>query len=372
VPVKLGLVVGKFAPPHRGHDLLLSTALEYCEEIVVLVYANPDFPQMPSSVRADWLRQSYPQARVWVPENPPPDSLDDFTHRQFVLEWLEQNLFKPEVVFTSEHYGPGFAAHLGIKHVNVDLERLRFPVSGTQVRAQLEVLRPLCQPTALPEGRWVWPGSEDLPLLGDLKERVLRWLEPIHRVVFLGAESTGKSTLSRRMALEYGSLAVAEYGREVWEGKNGLLEPDDYTRIARGHLALEDAALRELNAARDPNAQKDSSSATQYLFCDTNALTTLHFAYYYGRTAPLELHALAQRVQDRYHHVFVCNDDLPFEQDGTRDSELTRSRTQGLILYDLERRGVAYTVVSGSLEARVAQVGRVLEGMAQSNKGRVC
>ena len=124
--------------------------------------------------------------------------------------------------------------------------------------------------------------------------------------------------------------------------------------------------MRDLNAARDRR-----SSATQYLFCDTNALTTLHFAYYYGRTAPLELHNLAQRVLHRYHHVFVYDDDLPFEQDGTCDSELTRSRVQGLILYDLERRGVAYTVVSGSLEVRVAQVRGVLEGLAQSNKGRV-
>ena len=156
--VKLGLMVGKFVPPHRGHGLLLSTALEYCEEIVVLVYANPDFPQMPSSVRADWLRQTYPRVRVSVPENSPPDSLDDFTHRPIVLEWLESRGLKPELVFTSEHYGPGFAAHLSIKHVNVDLERLWFPVSETKVRAQLESLRPLCQPTPEPEGRWVWPG----------------------------------------------------------------------------------------------------------------------------------------------------------------------------------------------------------------------
>ena len=61
----------------------------------------------------------------------------------------------------------------------------------------------------------------------------------------------------------------------------------------------------------------------------------------------------------------MCHDDLPFEQDGTRDSELTRSRVQGLILYDLERRGMGYSVISGSLEARVQQVRETLDSSVQ-------
>jgi len=48
-------------------------------------------------------------------------------------------------------------------------------------------------------------------------------------------------------------------------------------------------------------------------------------------------------------------------QDGWRDNDFWRKRAQGLIKYDLAVRGVAYTVVSGNLETRVAQVKSLLE-----------
>ena len=264
---KFGLVVGKFAPPHLGHDLLIQTALEGCQHLILLVYSNPDFDLMRSRVRAEWLGTLYPNAQIYLPENPPSNDADDFTQREFVRCWLEGQGLKVDVVFTSESYGPGFAEHLGVPHVLVDLERLKFPVSGTEVRAQLERLRQNCTLQLEPEGRWNWPESERLPLRPEIQTKVLRWLEPVHRVVFLGAESTGKSTLTRRMAQRYSTLAVAEYGREVWEHKGGVLEPDDYTEIARRHLALEDAATLELSA-------RARNSSPQYLFCDTNALTT--------------------------------------------------------------------------------------------------
>ena len=55
----LGLVVGKFAPPHKGHQLLIDTALEACDLVIVLVYGNPDFPEMPVHARADWIRAAF-------------------------------------------------------------------------------------------------------------------------------------------------------------------------------------------------------------------------------------------------------------------------------------------------------------------------
>ena len=42
---------------------------------------------------------------------------------------------KVDVVYTSEDYGEGFAAHLGVVHRMVDRQRLHVPISGTLVRA---------------------------------------------------------------------------------------------------------------------------------------------------------------------------------------------------------------------------------------------
>ena len=83
----LGLVVGKFAPPHRGHQLVIDTALGACERVVVLVYSNPHFPDMPGHARAAWIREAYkgnPSLLVFAPEDSPPNDADEFTHREAV------------------------------------------------------------------------------------------------------------------------------------------------------------------------------------------------------------------------------------------------------------------------------------------------
>ncbi len=321
-----GLVVGKFAPPHKGHQLLLETALSQCEHVTVLVYSNPDFPAMPSKTRASWIQKLYPNAKVLMPENPPHNDADDFTQREFVKTFLELENIAVDVVFTSESYGAGFAAHLQVEHVLVDLERSQVPISGTRVRQDVHANRAMLDP------------------------RIYRYF--VQKIVFMGAESTGKSTLTEALAREFQTNFVAEYGREVWMQKNGMLELEDYVHIAQHHRKLEDAALLEAN---------------RFLFVDTNAITTMFWCYAYEGAGLPELTDLARAAQTRYDHVFVCNDDIPFVQDGWRDDHVWRSRQQSLILYDLTVRDVPYTLVSGSLEERVSQVAAVLQAQSKKN-----
>ena len=78
----------------------------------------------------------------------------------------------------------------------------------------------------------------------------------VFRICLLGGESTGKSTLSRALAAALNAPYVAEFGREYWEEKNGVLECDDLLHIAREQVRREDAA-----------------STAPYLICDTSPLT---------------------------------------------------------------------------------------------------
>jgi HTH-type transcriptional regulator, transcriptional repressor of NAD biosynthesis genes len=323
---KTGLVVGKFAPLHKGHELVLETAQNQCQRVLVLCYSNPDFPTMPSQARAGWIRALYPNLEVHVPPNPPPNDSSDFMHREFVRHWLENKGEKVDAVFGSDDYLNGFAAHIGALPVVVDAARAKVPISGTHLRQD---------------------SSHLLQFVSPLVRRHLEfWAQPVQKVVFMGAESTGKSTLTARMAQEYGTTFVAEYGREVWERKNGQLEPEDYIHIAKTHRQLEDAAVL---------------SAKRFLFVDTNAITTMFLGYAYeGKMLP-QLTELARDAENRYHHIFLCGDDIPFVQDGWRDDAVWRSRAQGMVRYDLAVRGVAYTEVRGSLEARVLQVKAVLK-----------
>jgi HTH-type transcriptional regulator, transcriptional repressor of NAD biosynthesis genes len=339
---KLGIIVGKFAPPHKGHQLVIDTALEVCDQVIVLVYGNPDFPDMPVHARAGWIRAAYsgnPNLQVFVPENAPPNDADDWTQREFVRLWLEKRGLVPSMVFGSEEYIAGFAAHIKAIPFVVDLERLRVPTSGTEVRKIWQMYRT----------------SRDVMLLEQLQERVSeevlitssRWRDRVHKVVLMGAESTGKSTLTSRLAQEFNEPFVLEYGREVWESKNGELEQADYTHIAEHHRELEDVAILK---------------ARQFLFVDTSAITTAYLGSVYEGTVPDRVIELARAAETRYHHVFLLSDDIAFEQDGWRDGVLWRSRSQSIIKYDLRSRGVHFTEISGDLESRVNQVWAVLDG----------
>jgi HTH-type transcriptional regulator, transcriptional repressor of NAD biosynthesis genes len=373
-----GLVVGKFAPFHSGHKFVINTALEKMDTAIVLVYSNPDFPDMPMYVRANWIRQIYKDKPVYVftPENSPSNDATDFTHREFVKNWLGQHhSILPfgskngiDVVYGSDDYIPGFAKHIGANHHMVDAKRSKYNISGTKVRECMKLLE---SKTGINENaQWLYDekGFYDFPPVPELVEREFRfWLQPIKRIVFLGAESTGKSTLAEYIAKEFSMPFVAEYGREYYEKKGGELDLQDYVEIAKEHRRLEDKATIELakklnHYVAKGSSQLPSSDARGYLFIDTNAITTLFFSYYYNQGGLSELHTLANDCKSRYHHVFVCADDIPFEQDGWRDNNIWRGRMQGMVLHDLDCRGVHYTVVHGNVEKRVHQVKTVLAG----------
>ena len=40
---RAGLIVGKFCPLHKGHELLIKTAIAACESVVVISYAKPSY-----------------------------------------------------------------------------------------------------------------------------------------------------------------------------------------------------------------------------------------------------------------------------------------------------------------------------------------
>ncbi|MFC4452605.1 AAA family ATPase [Deinococcus sonorensis] len=328
LPFRHGLIVGKFAPLHHGHELLIRTSLEQCEQVSVWCYARPDFPHMPSPLRRGWLRQVfpahlYPQLHL-LPDapNPPLDSAGSQEHFAYCQTILSRWQVRPDAVFSSEGYGDGLAAALGATHRSVDPARRQVPVSGTALRADPHGLRHLLNP--------------------------LVYAHFLERVVILGAESTGKSTLTAALGEAFGTVAVREYGRDVYEREDGQLTPDHFLEIALGHRALEQEAAT-------------SRKAHRYVFSDTHAATTLMWSYLLTGTALPELHALAEACRTRYTHTFVCADDLPFEQDGWRSNKAVRSVQQAFILQDLQTRGVPYVLLHGTVEQRIETVWATLQ-----------
>jgi HTH-type transcriptional regulator, transcriptional repressor of NAD biosynthesis genes len=345
-PFQTGLVVGKFSPLHRGHEMVIRRAFEVCHEVVLISYSNPELPGCAPERREKWLAELFPQARrlvvtatrlcQWFPnaaDRPtmPLNEAEDSLHRRFTAVLCLKVLGTiVDAVFTSEDYGEGFAQELTacfrqhnpsareVRHVSVDPARKAVPVSGTMIRADVEAHR-----------EWLSP---------------VVYASFVRRVCILGGESSGKSTLAEALARHFGTLHVPEYGRELWEAKGGALTYEDLSHIGDAQVAAEEQALRR---------------ARRFLFCDTSPLTTLFYSRHLFQRADSKLEQLAGRLYDL---VVLCDPDFAFVQDGTRQDSAFRKRQHDWYAAELARRGVPHLTATGGLEQRIRQVSAALGG----------
>src|SRR3954447_9607488 len=84
-------------------------------------------------------------------------------------------------------------------------------------------------------------------------------MQEIKKVVVIGPESTGKSTLCQLLAAHYGTIWCAEYAREYLLNNGTDYTYDDLLTIARGQLLLQDAAERTIENGELPMVNKELS-----------------------------------------------------------------------------------------------------------------
>ncbi|MBA4105229.1 MAG: hypothetical protein C0485_05690 [Pirellula sp.] len=217
----LGFIVGKFYPPHRGHKHLIESARRQVDHLIVMIAAHPE-QTIPGELRKAWLEEIHPDCEIRLV----PDELENDSRQwaDFTIRYLGR---APDVVFTSEDYGPVYAELMGSRHVMIDRDRTAFPVSGTLIR----------------EG--------PLNHLDMLEPCVRAYF--VRRIVLIGAESTGKTTLAQQLAEQFDTIWVPEYGREHWERKlagRTLSDPppswshDEFVDIAEEQQRRENLAAR--------------------------------------------------------------------------------------------------------------------------------
>lgn len=323
-----GLYLGTFAPLHAGHQYVVETALERVDDLLVMIYDEPEVTKVPLTVRADWIRDLYPAVEVveaWTgPTGTGYNEEDKRRHEEYILDRLGDR----EVThfFSSEPYGEHVSAALGAEDVRVDPERETVPISGTEIRAAPHEHREFVDP------------------------RVYRDL--VTNAVFLGGPSTGKTTLARRLADEHDTEWMPEYGREFWEEHNvdRRLTADQLVEIAEGHREREDERL---------------ARARELLFTDTNAITTYVFCRYYHGEAPPVLSEYARDCAARYDLTFLCGTDVPYDDTWDRSGPDNRERLQKMTRAFLQRHNVPYYTLEGDVEERVATVNRLLASFEQ-------
>lgn len=319
-----GMIVGKFMPPHRGHQHLIDYARRLTRRLTVLVCSLKSEP-IPGHIRFEWMKELYPDLNIVhvTDENPS----EPHEHPRFWEIWIDTIRRRvpsgPDAVFTSESYGDELARRLGARHVLVDSSRERVPVSATKIRAN-------------PFEHWQYMPDCVRPYF-------------VKRVTIVGAESTGKTSLARNLAEHYKTVWVPEYAREYLDNKNAHCELSDITPIAKGQMQSESRLARRSN---------------RVMFCDTDLMTTTVWSDHYFGQCP---EWIKRAADGQNHDLYLLTDiDVPWVADPQRDRPRMRDYFHDLFRRELESRQRRFAIINGSFDERFEKAIRAVDDLLKT------
>lgn len=163
-------------------------------------------------------------------------------------------------------------------------------------------------------------------------------------ICLYGPESTGKSTIAKKLANYFHTTFVPEVAREM---------------VSNNQFTLDD--IRQIGKAQNKRVKDLISSANRILFCDTDIITTRIYSEHYLGSAPQELNDLEKEIHyDRY---FLFDIDVPWVADGMRDLSGERPLMLEKFKKALEERNISYTWVRGSYAEREKFLIKEIESM---------
>jgi len=143
-----GFTLGKFAPLHKGHQFLIESALQQVEQLIIVVYACEELPNCSLQTRINWITHLYPTVQVIAAPDGPKEvgySIEiTQKHDAYLMQLLKGQYF--DCFFSSEPYGEHVSRAFNCKDIRVDQARIHVPISGTQVRSNVNMCAEFLSP----------------------------------------------------------------------------------------------------------------------------------------------------------------------------------------------------------------------------------
>jgi len=190
-------------------------------------------------------------------------------------------------------------------------------------------------------------------------------MQEVKKIVVIGPESTGKSTLCTLLAEHYKTLWCPEYAREYLLANGTNYKYKDLLIIAKGQIDLEDEYLKRLSIVHRPSlvsrqslvvsgqSYAKSASPPPLIFVDTDMyVMKVWCEYVFNQCHPFILEKIVERKYDLY---LLCNIDLPWIKDELREYPDLKSRKELYEIYEdiLINQTVPWTSVSGNYKQRL-------------------
>ena len=171
----------------------------------------------------------------------------------------------------------------------------------------------------------------------------------LKKVVIIGPESTGKSTLCEQLAQQYETTWCPEFAREYLLTNGINYEYDDLLTIAKGQLALEDEYTQALERNSLPMLEDGGHLP---LFIDTDMyVMKVWCEFVFNKCHRYILDQIGEREYDLY---LLCNIDLPWVEDELREYPDPHTRKKLYQVYKdiMLNQPVPWVEISGGYEER--------------------
>lgn len=194
-------------------------------------------------------------------------------------------------------------------------------------------------------------------------------MQSIKKIVILGLESTGKSTLCELLAQYYQTEWCSEFAREYLLTNGTDYTVDDLLLIAKGQLALEEEILEIVHGSwiMDHGEKKTINHEPltmnqPVLFIDTDLYVMKVWSEYVFGSC--DFFILDQIVKRKYDGYLLCDIDLPWVKDELREypDEKPRQELFGMYKDLLINQSTPFAIISGTYEERLAAAIRAVDG----------
>lgn len=307
-------VFGKFLPFHKGHQGMINFALSKADHVTVFICCS-NKETIPPSVRKEWIANTFKddsrvEARIYCyKEEELPNS--SVSSKEISATWADvftKELPGVSILVTSEPYGEYVAGYMGIRHIPFDFKRELFPIAASAIANDLFA-------------HWHYLPDAVKPFYAK-------------KVVILGTESTGKSTLTKNLSEHFNCTAVDEAGRDIIADSNHF-EFSDLALVAAEH------------ARRIEEAMKGSSPL---LIIDTDIHITKSYAQFVFKKELAVSEAIY--LSNKADLYLYLDKDISYYQDGTRLHEEERNAIDASHRSVLNQHNINIVEISGGWQDR--------------------
>lgn len=336
---KVGMYGGSFDPLHVGHIHDIIRAASICEELYIMISWCYGRESTSKELRYRWILNStrhLPNVKIILVEDEAVSKEEyntDYYWEKGAAD-IKNAIGKPiDVVFCGTDYlGTNRFESLYCPESDVVyFDRSEVPISSTDIRT------------------WALGNWDYIPAV--CKDYYAQ------KVLIVGGESTGKSTLVQNLAMAYNTNFVSEVGRDTCDyagGEDFMIAEDLYENILRQKINVMDAAKH----------------SNRILFVDTDALTTMFYSWFLLGDDPVDhvkCTKLAKAVNNisYWDLVIFLEPDVEFVQDGTRSEEIAQNRIEysEKIKLLLRKSGIEFFTIGGDYLNRFNKAKELIENV---------